>query len=144
VIDNLNTVVGTVAARDKQLSSLVVSLQEFVSGLSADRNAIFDSLQTIDGLAASTTDLLTKARAPLAGDIQSLGDLSTNLADSGGVLQDFLQLTPTKLDLITRTAVNGSWFNFYLCAASGFVQLPGQPGMSIPASQLSSGAAGCS
>jgi phospholipid/cholesterol/gamma-HCH transport system substrate-binding protein len=144
VIDNLNTVVGTVAARDKQLSDLVVSLQEFVSGLSADRDAIFDSLQTIDGLAVSTTDLLTKARAPLSADIQSLGDLSTNLADSGDVLQDFLQLTPTKLDLITRTAVNGSWFNFYLCAASGFVRLPGQAGVNIPASQASSGAAGCS
>jgi phospholipid/cholesterol/gamma-HCH transport system substrate-binding protein len=145
VIDNLNTVVGTVAARDEQLSNLVVSLQEFVSGLSADRDAIFDSLQTIDGLAVSTTDLLTRARAPLASDIQSLGDLSTNLADSGDVLQDFLQLAPTKLDLVTRTAVNGSWFNFYLCAASGVVELPGQAtGANIPGNQASSGAGGCS
>jgi phospholipid/cholesterol/gamma-HCH transport system substrate-binding protein len=145
VIDNLNTVVGTVAARDQQLSDLVVSLQEFVSGLSADRGAIFDSLQTIDGLAAATSGLLDQARPPLAADITSLGDLSTNLADSGDVLQNFLQLTPTKLDLITRTAVNGSWFNFYLCAASGYVVLPGQgAGINVPAAQPNSGAEGCS
>jgi phospholipid/cholesterol/gamma-HCH transport system substrate-binding protein len=144
VIDNLNTVVGTVAARDQQLSDLVVSLQQFVSGLSADRDAIFDSLQTIDGLAVSTTGLLDQARAPLAADIQALGDLSTNLADSGDVVEDFLQLTPTKLDLITRTAVNGSWFNFYLCSASGYVVLPGQTtGATIPAGDADSGAEGC-
>jgi virulence factor Mce-like protein len=145
VIDNLNNVVGTVAARDQQLSGLVVSLQQFVSGLSADRDAIFGSLQTIDGLAASTSDLLDQARAPLAGDITALGDLSTNLADSRDVVQDFLQLAPTKLDLITRTAVNGSWFNFYLCAASGFVTLPGQgAALNVPAGQAKSGAEGCS
>jgi phospholipid/cholesterol/gamma-HCH transport system substrate-binding protein len=144
VIDNLNTVVGTVAARDQQLSDLVVSLQEFVSGLSTDRDAIFDSLQTIDGLAVATTDLLEQARAPLTADIQSLGDLSTNLADSGDVLEDFLQVTPTKLDLLTRTAVNGSWFNFYLCAASGYVVLPGQTtGTTLPAGSAASGAEGC-
>jgi phospholipid/cholesterol/gamma-HCH transport system substrate-binding protein len=145
MIDNLNSVVGTVAARDQQLSDLVVSLQQFVSGLSADRDAIFDSLQTIDGLAVATTDLLEQARAPLAADIQALGELSTNLADTGDVVEDFLQLTPTKLDLLTRTAVNGSWFNFYLCAASGFVTLPGQPtGINVPATQAASGAEGCS
>jgi phospholipid/cholesterol/gamma-HCH transport system substrate-binding protein len=144
VIDNLNTVVGTVAARDQQLSDLVVSLQQFVSGLAGDRDAIFDSLQTIDGLAVATSGLLDQARAPLSADIQSLGDLSTNLADSGDVLEDFLQLTPIKLDLITRTAVNGSWFNFYLCGASGFLTLPGQTsGINVPAVQASSGAEGC-
>ena len=145
VIDNLNTVVGTVAARDQQLSGLVVSLQQFVSGLAADRDAIFDSLQTIDGLAVATTDLLAQARPPLAADIQALGDLSTNLADTGDVLEGFLQLAPTKIDLITRTAVNGSWFNFYLCAAGGYLVLPGQEqGVNVPQFGAATGARGCS
>ncbi|MGY1729461.1 MCE family protein [Geodermatophilus sp. SYSU D01062] len=144
VIDNLTSVMGTVAARDEQLSSLVVSLQQFVSGLSEDRDAIFDSLQTIDGLAVSTAGLLEDARAPLAADIEGLGDLAGNLADTGDVLEDFLQLAPTKIDLITRTAVNGSWFNFYMCGASGTVTLPGADEPStIPAGGLSSGGRGC-
>ncbi|MGY1784184.1 MCE family protein [Geodermatophilus sp. SYSU D00698] len=144
VIDNLTSVMGTVAARDEQLSSLIVSLQQFVSGLSEDRDAIFDSLQTIDGLAVSTAGLLEDARAPLAADVEGLGDLAGNLADTGDVLEDFLQLAPTKIDLITRTAVNGSWFNFYLCGASGTVTLPGASEPStIPAGGLSSGARGC-
>ncbi|SDG04818.1 MCE family protein [Klenkia brasiliensis] len=144
VIDNLTTVVGTVAARDQQLSDLVVSLQQFVSGLTEDRQAIFDSLQTIDGLASTTSQFLSDARPPLAADITALGDLSTNLADSGDVLEGFLQLAPTKIDLITRTAVNGSWFNFYLCSASGVVTLPVVGTTQVPPGGAQNNSAGCS
>jgi phospholipid/cholesterol/gamma-HCH transport system substrate-binding protein len=124
VIENLTTVMTSVAARDQQLSDLIVSLQQFVTGLANDREAIFDSLVTIDQLAATTSAFLEEARAPLAADIQALGDLSTNLADSGDLLENFLQLAPTKIDLITRTAINGSWFNFFMCRAGGTVTLP--------------------
>ncbi|MCW2582267.1 MAG: ABC-type transport system, Mce family protein [Klenkia sp.] len=144
VIDNLNSVVGTLAARDQQLSGLVVSLQQFVSGLAADRDSIFDSLQTVDTLAVTTSQFLTDARPPLAADIAALGDLSTNLADSGDVLEDFLQLAPVKTDLLTRTAVNGSWFNFYLCSASGMVSLPVVGEAQLPPGGTANGSAGCS
>jgi phospholipid/cholesterol/gamma-HCH transport system substrate-binding protein len=138
VIDNLTTVMGSVAQRDQQLSGLIVSLQQFVTGLASDKDAIFDSLQTIDSLAATTAGFLEDARPPLAADIQALGDLSTNLADSGDVVEDFLKLAPTKLDLITRTAVNGSWFNFFMCNANGTLVLPGTgtdpgTGITVPA-----------
>ena len=73
VIDNLNTVMGNVAARDKQLSDLVVSLQQFVTGLAGDKDAIFNSLQTIDTLATTTSGFLQDARPPLASDITGPG-----------------------------------------------------------------------
>ena len=124
VIENLTTVMNTVAQRDQQLSDLIVSLQQFVSGLAADKDAIFDSLQTIDQLAVSTSGFLADARGPLAADIRALDDLAGNLADNGDQLEEFLQLAPTKLDLITRTAINGSWFNFFMCSYNGTVTLP--------------------
>jgi phospholipid/cholesterol/gamma-HCH transport system substrate-binding protein len=150
VIDNLNTVMGNVAARDKQLSDLVVSLQQFVTGLAGDKDAIFNSLQTIDTLATTTSGFLQDARPPLASDIQALGKLSGNLADSKDVLEGFLKLAPTKIDSITRTAINGSWFNFFMCSASGYVVVPvtgangQQTGVTVPAgSGLNNGARGC-
>jgi virulence factor Mce-like protein len=132
VIENLTTVMSTVAARDQQLSDLIVDLQEFVTGLAADREAIFDSLQTIDTLAVTTSDLLERARPPLEADVEALDDLAGNLADSGDVVEEFLRLAPAKIDLITRTAVNGSWFNFFLCNQNGTVTLP-------PTTSLTSG-----
>ena len=146
VIDNLTTVMGTLAARDQQLSGLVVSLQQFVTGLAGDREAIFDSLQTIDELAASTTGFLEDARAPLAADIVALGDLSGNLGDTGDVVERFLQTIPVKLDLTTRTAINASWFNFFMCSAGGTVTLPAPTGEPAVAQEFEfdSGAEGCS
>jgi phospholipid/cholesterol/gamma-HCH transport system substrate-binding protein len=148
VIDNLTTVLGNVAARDQELSHLVVSLQQFVSGLAQDKDAIFNSLQTINTLADSTSNLLQQARPPLAADISQLGALSTNLSNSKDVLNRFLQLEPTKLDLVTRTAVNGSWFNFFLCGAGGYLVVPGTgsnpaDGINVPAGGLNNGEKGC-
>jgi phospholipid/cholesterol/gamma-HCH transport system substrate-binding protein len=149
VINNLSTVLGSVAARDQKLSDLIVNLQEFVTGLATDRNAIFNSLQSIDSLATSTSGLLADARPPLAADIKGLGKLSGNLADSRKVLEGFLKLAPTKIDLITRTAINGSWFNFFMCSAAGYVVLPvtgpngQQTGLTEPAGGLPNGAKGC-
>jgi virulence factor Mce-like protein len=147
VIENLTTVMGTLAARDQQLSDLVVSLQQFVTGLAGDREAIFDSLQSIDQLAVSTSGFLEDARAPLAADIEALGDLSGNLADSGDLVEEFLQTVPTKLDLTTRTAINSSWFNFFMCRAGGTVTLPAAGPDGRPVAEnfdFDSGAEGCS
>ncbi|RZU33227.1 MCE family protein [Blastococcus saxobsidens] len=146
VIDNLTTVMSTVAARDQQLSDLVVSLQQFVTGLAGDREAIFDSLQTIDQLAVATSGFLEEVRPPLAADIRALEDLSRNVADSGDLVEEFLQLAPTKLDLTTRTAINGSWFNFFMCRSGGTVTLPAPlPGQEPIAREFEfdSGAEGC-
>ncbi len=146
MIDNLTTVLSSVAQRDQQLSGLIVSLQQFVTGLAGDRDAIFDSLQTIDTLAMTTSDFLADARAPLQADIEALGDLSTNLAEDGELVEDFLQLAPTKLDLITRTAINGSWFNFFMCSSDATVTLPatGPTGeTAVTSTQIESGAEGC-
>jgi phospholipid/cholesterol/gamma-HCH transport system substrate-binding protein len=146
MIDNLSTVLTSVAQRDQELSNLIVSLQQFVTGLAADRDAIFDSLQTIDTLATTTSDFLADARAPLAADIEALGDLSTNLADDGDLVENFLQLAPTKIDLITRTAINGSWFNFFMCSSDAMVTLPATgptEETSVVSTTLESGAEGC-
>jgi virulence factor Mce-like protein len=157
VIDNLTTVMSTVAARDQQLSDLVVSLQQFVTGLAGDREAIFDSLATIDTLASTTSGFLEDVRPPLKADIEALGALSGNLAEDGELVERFLQVAPTKLDLTTRTAINSSWFNFFLCSAGGTVTLPAVsdvvpvPGGVVPAPaagrgtpfEFDSGAAGC-
>ncbi|MGN6089980.1 MAG: MCE family protein [Actinomycetales bacterium] len=143
-IDNLNSVLGTLAARDDKLSDLVAQTQRFVSGLSADRQAIGDSLQGINDLAGATSDLLVQARQPLKQDVSSLGDLAATLDSSRNqkVLDSFLGFLPTKLERISRTATYGSWFNFYLCDVSGTVQLP--TGTSLPVGGVKSQQGRCS
>ena len=39
-------------------------------------------------------------------------------------------MLPIKLEKVGRTAIYGSWFNFYLCDFQGTVRLPG--GLTVP------------
>lgn len=124
VITNLNTVLGTVSARDAQLSELISSLQSLVSGLAADREPIGNALASIADLSTVTAGFVADARPALRDDIRYLGDLSATLADSQQVIDGVLQFAPTKLGRLARSASYGSWFQFYLCQASGVISVP--------------------
>ncbi|WP_243790144.1 MCE family protein [Saccharopolyspora gloriosae] len=121
VVNNLNGVLGTVNARDDQLSGLIVQLQQVVSGLSEDRESIGEAVGALDGLTNTTAGLLTEARPPLQQDIAGLGELSKNLNDNEAITERTLQNMPDKLNTITRTGTHGAWFNFFLCGLSGKV-----------------------
>jgi len=125
VIANLNTVLGTVDARDNQLDQLIVQLDRLFSGLAQDRQAIGDSLVNIDNLTSDFSGLLADARAPLAGDITRLNTVTSQLAGQKGALAQQLQAIPRTLNTVGRTATYGSWFNFFLCKADGNIDLTG-------------------
>jgi phospholipid/cholesterol/gamma-HCH transport system substrate-binding protein len=122
-ITNLNTVLGTVDARDVRLSQLLTELQRFVSGLADDREAIGASLTNIAGLADSTSGLLKESRPAIRTDVTQLGHVAATLDDNKAMIDTFLKHLPNKLTALTRTATYGSWFNFYLCDFEGRVVL---------------------
>src|SRR3979490_2554232 len=78
VIDNLNSVLGTVNAHTPQLNDFIIKLQQLVSGLAQDRKPIGDAIQSLGNLAVTTAGLLTDARPPLKNDIGALGTLTKN------------------------------------------------------------------
>lgn len=120
VIDNLNAVLGPIDSRDQQLGKLVGNLQTFISGLSNDREQIGNSLSSINALAGTTADLLTKARPSLKVDVNQLEQLVGKLdtADAKTYLNNFVRNTPAKLRNIAPAAGYASIFNEYLCAVS--------------------------
>jgi len=120
VIDNLNGALGPIAAHDQQLSALVGNLQQFVSGLAQDRQAIGDSLVGIDRLTNATQQLLSEGRPALAADIRNLGILAEKLdaPASAKLIQHFLTYTPFKLKVATPEASYGAFLNFYVCAVN--------------------------
>ena len=122
-VDNLNQVLGTVDARDKQLDTLIVELQRFVSGLARDRQAIGASLTNIANLADATSQLVEQGRPAIRTDVQKLGEVAGTLDDNKQIVAGVLERLPNKLNTITRTATYGSWFNFYLCDFEGRIIL---------------------
>ncbi len=138
LISNLNQVMVTIGKRDGQLSDLLVKLRTFVSGLSHDRQAILGSLDSVSSLAVQTSDLVTGVRPGLTKDVKQLRNVAGNLDRNKAEIDRALQVLPIKLNKIGRTAIYGSWFNFYLCNFSGRVKLPG--GKYVPVDYNTGGA----
>ncbi|MFD8497221.1 MCE family protein [Amycolatopsis sp. NPDC059657] len=119
VIDNLNTVLGTVNQHAPQLGDLIDQTQRLVSGLAEQRKPIGEAVSALGELTVTTSGLLADARPALKEDITQLGNLSDNLNDSGQLIDHLLQVLPSNLQKFTRTLSYGSWFNYYLCGING-------------------------
>lgn len=130
LIDNLSLVLDDVADRDKQLTRLITSFRRLVGGLKKDRNAILDSLDDVSTLSVETASLVEGIRRPFVKDIKELRAVAGNIDKNKAELDRALQVLPIKLNKIGRTAIYGSFFNFYLCEFQGRVNLPG--GVQVP------------
>jgi len=117
VIGNLNSVLHTIGTRSGELSNLVTTLQQLVSGLAADRQPIGSAISAIAGLTSATAGLLQVARPPLRTDIAQLGRVASNLANNTPAVNTFLENLPVKMSQIARIASYGSWLNFFMCDA---------------------------
>ncbi|MET3961285.1 phospholipid/cholesterol/gamma-HCH transport system substrate-binding protein [Marmoricola sp. OAE513] len=131
VIDNLNAVLTTVGDRDVELSNLIVQFRDFIGGLTKDKDAILNSLDSISALTDQTADITTGIRPSLVASIKGLREVATNLNKGRGEIDRALQILPIKLEKIGRTAIYGSFFNFYLCEFKAKVILPTGP-LAIP------------
>ncbi|WP_210650063.1 MCE family protein [Nocardioides sp. SYSU D00065] len=130
LIDNLSVVLDHVADRDEQLTRLIDSFRTLVGGLKRDRNAILDSLEDVSALSVETASLIDGIREPFVRDIEELRAVAANLDRNKAELDRAIQVLPIKLNKIGRTAIYGSFFNFYLCEFQGRVNLPGD--VSLP------------
>ena len=143
LIDNLNSVLDTLAGRDKQLSSLIIEFKRFMAGLVQDKDAILGSLDSVSNLAEQTSDLVTGIRPSFVKDVKGLRRVAGNLNEGRDELDRALQILPIKLTKIGRTAIYGSFFNFYLCEFKGRIVPPsGQP-IPIPTYSIKSAGSRC-
>jgi phospholipid/cholesterol/gamma-HCH transport system substrate-binding protein len=126
VVTNLNAVLSTLDEHRDDLDTTITRLQQFVSGLAGDREAIGAALANAGALTGATASLLQDARPSLQADIDQLGTLAGTLNDNAAVIDKTLEGLPQRYSDLTRVASYGSWFNFYLCDFDGQVTLGGQ------------------
>src|SRR6202012_5493046 len=115
LIENLNTVVKTLADQGGQFSGSIDRLERLISGLSKDRDTIGDAIQALDNGTASVAELLGAARPPLAGTIGQLNRLAPLVYNGKGMVDDALQRAPENFRKLARTGSYGSFVNYYIC-----------------------------
>jgi phospholipid/cholesterol/gamma-HCH transport system substrate-binding protein len=123
LLENLDFVLDHVADRDQQLSDLIVNFRTLVAGLKDDREAILDSFDQVSLLADETAELVEGVRPTLVEDVKQLRRLTKNINDNKRELDRALQVLPIKLQKVGRTAIYGSYFNFYVCDLKGRIRL---------------------
>ena len=126
VINNLSSVLQTVGQRDNELKNLIIELNDFFTGLANDRGTIGNAITGVNRLAQSTSNLLTQVRGPFKQDVKSITGLIDVLNRNSSTLTYVIKQLPPTVGALIRTASYGSWFNFYLCAGSGTLVLPGK------------------
>jgi phospholipid/cholesterol/gamma-HCH transport system substrate-binding protein len=131
VVDNLNTVLGTVNARAPELSATLDQTQQLVSGLSAQRSQIGDAISALGELTNTTGGLLKDVRDPLKQDVGQLGTVSATLNQDAPELDNVLRHMPSNVEAITRTASYAGWFNYFACRMSGTIGI-GSLGVQVP------------
>ena len=124
VIDNLDATLRTVSTNGSDLDTLIVQLQQLVSGLAADRDPIGAALVHLNGLTATAADLLTTVRPDLKDDVTQLGRLTTTLNQSSDTLTTVLNKLPHTYQVLSRLGAYGNFFNFYVCATRFKITLP--------------------
>src|SRR6185312_1675585 len=72
LIEDLRSTLDTLSKDGDEFSGAIDRLDQLIKGLSADRDPIGDAITSLDNGTASLTDLLGRARAPLAGTIDQL------------------------------------------------------------------------
>lgn len=129
LINNLNDALTTVSSRSGELNSLITRLREFIGGLKGDRQAILGSLDGISNLSEQTASLVTGVRPQFVKDVRHLRKVAGNINQGRGEVDRALQVLPIKLNKLGRTAIYGSFFNFYLCNFQGRIVAGG---LSVP------------
>ncbi len=119
VIDGLTRLLGTVAAHDDQLASVLTSLRSLTAALHADGPGILDSLDAVGGLTGSVAGLLGKLEDHnLPGDITDLNAITGVLAKNSGSVQQLVSGFVTAFGDFARITQNGNWVNIYFCSLS--------------------------
>jgi phospholipid/cholesterol/gamma-HCH transport system substrate-binding protein len=113
LIEDLKSTLATLSKDGDDFSGAIDRLERLVSGLSSDRDPIGEAITSLDNGTASLTDLLGRARPPLAGTVDQLSRLAPNIDVPH--LDAALQRLPELYRKLARVGSYGGFFPYYIC-----------------------------
>jgi phospholipid/cholesterol/gamma-HCH transport system substrate-binding protein len=132
VINNLNTVLGTVDAKGTQFDTSVDQLQQLITGLAQGKDPIAGA---IGPLASATTDLtqvLKTSRRPLQGVLENLQPLAAKLDERKADVNHVLDPLAENYLRLNALGAYGSFFNIYYCSIRIKINGPAGSDILIP------------
>ena len=129
VINNLNTVLGSLGDESQQFDKAVTSLSELVDGLAARKTDISAGLAHVNEASGTIADLLSEARPPLKEVVAENDRASGIVVADHEYFDNLLNTLPDKYRALGRFGMYGDFFSFYLCDA--VLKLNGKGGQPV-------------
>jgi phospholipid/cholesterol/gamma-HCH transport system substrate-binding protein len=115
LIDNLDTVLGTLGAEGARFSGAIEKFQRLTTELAGDRDTSGSAIESLSAGTASIADLLSAARPPLTATVNQLNRVAPLLDQDKDLVDAALQRAPQNYRKLVRLGSYGSFVNYYLC-----------------------------
>lgn len=117
VIDNLNTVLGTLDTRHDDLGNLIVQTDRLTAGLNQNRATITKAAERIGDASSKVASLLQRVRPDTRDDIDQIGKLAELLNLNKDQVNGDLAKLPPAYAAMNNSGRTGSFFTFFICGA---------------------------
>jgi phospholipid/cholesterol/gamma-HCH transport system substrate-binding protein len=132
VINNLNTVLGTVDEKGAQFDASVDQLQKLITGLAEGRDPIAGAIGPLASAETDLTDMLAASRRPVQGVIENARPLAQRLDDRKGDVNKVIEPLGENYLRLNALGAYGAFFNIYFCSVRIKINGPAGSDILIP------------
>ncbi|WP_020497119.1 MCE family protein [Sciscionella marina] len=118
LLDNLNSVIGSVLGKKQQFTSLVSALGKLMRLAVDERGQISDVLDSTTRMANTLAGVTEQSGAKLTNNLTLLNQVSGQLSQHGPELVRAFGSASTGFAKLGNLTSYGSWANVYLCSVS--------------------------
>lgn len=115
LLDNLNSIIGSMLGKKQQFTSTVAALDKLMRLAVDERGQIDDVMDSATRMATTLAGITDEAGATITNNLRLLNGVSGNLADHGSELVRAFQSVNQGLVKLGNLTSYGSWANVYLC-----------------------------
>jgi phospholipid/cholesterol/gamma-HCH transport system substrate-binding protein len=115
VVNNLNTVLGSLGGQSDQLAQTVDSLSTLLSGLAARKTDIATSIAYSNHAASTIADLLQQTRPAIHNTVVQTDRVAGIAMADHDYLDEVLRTLPDTYQLLSRQGLYGDFYSFYMC-----------------------------
>jgi len=132
VVNNLNTVLGTVDEKSAQFDASVDPLQQLITGLAEGRDPIAGAIGPLASASTDLTQMLESGRRPLQGVLENLRPLAGELDRRKGEVNAVIEPLAENYLRLNALGAYGSFFNIYYCSIRMKINGPAGSDILIP------------
>jgi phospholipid/cholesterol/gamma-HCH transport system substrate-binding protein len=132
VINNLNTVLGTVDEKGTQFNTSVDQLQQLISGLASGRDPIAGAIPPLASAENDLTDMLAKSRRPVQGVIENVRPMAQRMDVRKADINKVIEPLAENYLRLNALGAYGSFFNIFYCSVRIKVNGPAGSDILVP------------